>query len=774
MYVVERGRWRLPFPLSGHRPRGHRALALFVVACVTMIALAAPISAGGPASRDRSVDGVVRDQTGLVVPGASVTLLPIRAQATTDAEGRFRFEGLEAGHYRVKCELAGFGAAESHTIDLTSEKTARVDLILSASFTENVVVTATRTRVELAEVPVRTDVIPSRAIELSVPHTLADALVFTPGVRVETDCHTCNFSQVRLLGLDGAYTQILIDGQPVVGSLAQVYGVEQIPARLVERVEIVKGGGSALYGSGAVGGVVNVIPREPSTTGGSAMTHADVVHGVPRYSAGGVADWVAPSRRVLVTAFGQVDGSRAIDLTGDGFSELGRRRMQAGGGRLASYWLGGRGKLTVDGYYMHEYRRGGDNIDRPEPESLVAGRVNSHGINANVSWLHSCSPRLDYRVTLSTSHTRRDTYYGAGRDPNAFGDSSSLVTAIDTQMNHYLPKRVLSWGVQGSTEHLIDTQPAYNRSIDDTYRSVGVFVQDAWAPRQGWQLLTGLRIDRPNTLDSPGVSPRVALMWTPRPNLTARASVATGFRAPQVFDEDLHISSVNGVSYLITNEPGLARESSLSLSSGIEWKPVVFGGTGLVGVTLFHTRLDNVFAVQEADDPATPSFEFRRVNADGGRVYGAEINLGWGLGDHFVAQVGLVEQRAEYDNPEPDFGSRRFFRTPERSLIGLLTWKTDVGDLFVALRYTGPMYAPHYAGYVPTDRLERTDAFLECDASYARRLATGRPVVKLVITAKNLTNAYQRDIDQGPLRDSGYVYGPRTPRALGVGLLWEF
>ena len=107
--------------------------------------------------------------------------------------------------------------------------------------------------------------------------TLADAVEYTTGVRVENNCQNCNFSQVRLLGLEGPYTQILMDGQPTLSSLAQVYGLEQIPARLIDRIEVTKGGGAALLGPGSVGGVINVITREPTTRG--AQLDTDDRHG---------------------------------------------------------------------------------------------------------------------------------------------------------------------------------------------------------------------------------------------------------------------------------------------------------------------------------------------------------------------------------------------------------------------------------------------------------------------------------------------------------------
>jgi len=113
-----------------------------------------------------------------------------------------------------------------------------------------------------------------------------------------------------------------MDGQPVISSLAQVYGIEQIPSRMIERIEIVKGGGSALYGSGSVGGVVNVIPREPSRSGGLLETRVDLSHGVPNYSNSGSFDWASTDRSTNATAFVQLDDVKPLDVTGDGFTEV--------------------------------------------------------------------------------------------------------------------------------------------------------------------------------------------------------------------------------------------------------------------------------------------------------------------------------------------------------------------------------------------------------------------------------------------------------------------
>jgi outer membrane receptor for ferrienterochelin and colicins len=254
-------------------------------------------------------------------------------------------------------------------------------------------------------------------------------------------------------------------------------------------------------------------------------------------------------------------------------------------------------------------------------------------------------------------------------------------------------------------------------------------------------------------------------------------SVARGFRAPQAFDEDLHLSSVGGEVRFIRLSPTLKEETSTNVMLGAEWKPELGPGQGLFEVNGFSTTLDDLFNVRLDDDPLTGPVEMLKVNFGRARVYGVEMNAGWGIGDTVVFQGGIVLQRARFGQDHPDFGGRDFFRTPERyGNLSMTVRSTRVADFFVGMRYTGPMKAPHYAGFIPASRLEITGSFVTVDASMSRALATMADGKRLVATlgARNLTNAYQPDIDQGPLRDSDYVYGPRFPRSFTFGLRAEF
>lgn len=734
-----------------------------------LVALAGQTGSGGSIC---AAGGRVTDTSGAVVAGAVIIVQTmdgaVLGPAVTDEEGRYCLEApvlvpstatvVAPGFAEVRTTWPAGGAQSAHDVQLTPLRS------------ESVVVTATRTRRTIDDVPVRTEVIGTAHILQSGARTLADAVEYTTGVRVENNCQNCNFSQIRLLGLGGPYTQILVDGQPVISALAQVYGIEQIPARMIDRIEVIKGGGSALYGAGSVGGVVNIISREPARTGGMVEGRFDTAH-----AAGAAFDWVTRDRRTSITTFGQFDRVDPRDVNADGFSDVSRRTLGAAGVRLQRSAADGMRRLTVDASRIEEARRGGDALHLPPHEALIAESIRSRRTSASLSWSQTVSARWDYRLTGVAASTSRDSYYGTGYDPNAYGDTTNVLGLIDSQVNVYTRRHTVSWGGQWSVDDTEDRQPAYGRQLRQRFATAGLFLQDEWSIAPGIQLLTGARADWHDVLPRAIVSPRGALLLSPAEPVDVRIAVARGFRAPQAFDEDLHLSSVGGDIRLIELDPALREERATTTTAGAEWKPQAGAGQALLEVNAFHTRLTDLFHVIERDDPATPAFETLKTNVGGARVYGLEFNAGWGIGDDLVLQGGVVLQRARFDQPEPDFGSRDFFRSPERYGNVSLRWNLHSGwRVFAGARWTGSMVAPHYAGAIASNRLERTPAFAVADVSIGRQLSVNGRSVTVSVNGRNITNAYQSDLDAGPLRDATYVYGPRFPRSMGFDARWEF
>ncbi len=132
--------------------------------------------------------------------------------------------------------------------------------------------------------------------------------------------------------------------------------------------------------------------------------------------------------------------------------------------------------------------------------------------------------------------------------------------------------------------------------------------------------------------------------------------------------------------------------------------------------------------------------------------------------------------KGRYAQPEPDFGSYGFFRTPTVEGNLSVYWKLpELGEVFFGMRRTGSMLLPHYAGYIPGDRLENTKPYTVLDANITRELPTIRDCrLAFTIGVKNLTNSYQDDLDRGALRDAGYIWGPRFPRTFIMSLKASF
>jgi len=639
---------------------------------------------------------------------------------------------------------------------------------------EEYVITGTRTEKKLSDVPIRTELIKRGEIEACAARTLADAVDFTTGCRVENNCQNCNFSQLRLLGLEGPYSQILIDGQPTMSSLAAVYGIEHIPARAVERIEIVKGGGSALYGPGAVAGVVNVISRDPLETGAEFKTRYESIDGSPYWMANGVADVVSENRRTKFSVLGQVDRQDSYDRDGDGFTELGERDLESTWMRWKQS-VGETGILSLDYNHTYEDRRGGNKLNLPEFMADIAESIQTTRDAGSVSWSDAISETFDYRVTGSFAYTDRESYYGAGMDPSAYGHTKNPMYVVDTQFNHYLGAHTVSWGGQFNFERLRDQQPAYDRFTNEQYCNVGGYLQDDWALSDTVSLVLGGRVDKNSELDEAVLSPRAALKWSPSEPFTMRASYAHGFRAPQVFDEDLHITQVGGEGQVIRNGSGLEEESSDSFALGAEWTPKVGPGHMLFETTPFYTKIGDSFFLDEQDNPATPDQEFVRVNRGGAEIYGAEFNVGYQLSENFEATVGYVLQESQFDDAEDDFGSKDYFRTPDDYGVFKLSWKNpDFVDVFLGAKYTGNMKVPHYAGFIAEDRLETSESFVTFDVSLSKTWTVLDNELTATLGVKNLTDEYQDDLDKGPDRDAGYVYGPRYPRTIYTSLQVKF
>lgn len=680
---------------------------------------------------------------------------------------------------------------------------------------EALVVTGSAVVEPLKDAPVRTEILDRDWMVRTAARDLAAAIEHAPGLRVETACGVCNTQQIQMLGLPQSYIAILQDGLPTFTGLAGVYGIEQIPAGLIERIEIVKGGGSALYGPGAVAGVINLIPREPVEDGGSLEFRASHMRGGqeadrPPYDVTGMFDWVVPGLDLAITAFGNTSYVRPIDVSGDGFTDVAERDFASGG--LRALWTPGAGtRVSLDVLHAGEDRRGGEAgaaFDGPPNLALLAEAIRSSRQTLALKLNHRFASDWDLQLAHAYSRNRRDSYYGGtaalgSPDPGSpffdpawspargFGETSNDLHFFDAALGWSRDDaHRLTLGAQYRNETLTDRQASVGRTLDERYELFGILAQHRWKIHEAVTTETGARLDFHSEVERAILSPRATLMVEPRSDLRIRSSLGWGFRAPELFDEDLHIANVGGELQVINRSPNLKEESALTWSIAPEWN--LTEGWRLES-NLFHTWLDDAFVISPDPAGTDPDVdEFLKSNGGRARIHGAEINLGY-FADDWRVECSWTEQRQQYESPQLLLGdaaladpndnpvfSRRFPRTPRQLGLIRITREWPWFDAFLAAKFTGPMEVPHVVtdrntGSLIENRLRRTPWFVNLDVGISKSIEVGEnDTLTVSLGIRNLLDDYQQDLERGPFRDADYVYGPAFPRTVHAGLRWDF
>ena len=742
------------------------------------------ISTLSPVPQGTTITGRVVDEEGKPVAAVTIQIDELTSQTLTNEEGMFRLENLPSRPLTlIVISSDRYYTGQKTTVDLSAGSPVTVDIQLTQreKLRSSIVVTGTRTEHLVVDAPVRTDLIPESFLRREATRTLAEALTANvAGVRVENTCQNCGVATVRLNGLEGSYTQILEDGLPTMSSVSMVYALDQIPTEFLQSIEIVKGGSSALYGPNAVGGVINLIRREPHREFFRFDSQVGWQYGRPEQSVGLTGQTPKLPGGFLGDFYFRGLNRIAIDRDRDGFTDLPKRRLFGGGGTLHHHFLQDRGQLTFGGNALDEHRRGGDHLDWLPDETFITEMIDSRRSSGFLRWRHSASASTFYMVATSLSYLRRNTYYGANFDPRAYGNTRNPMWATDAQIGHQAGRHTLMAGFQFWREQVQDDVPSYHRSFNQVFRNAGSYFQDEFRLKPHVTIVAGLRADKSNMLRDWVVSPRGNIRIGLSENWILRFGGSTGFRAPRIFDEDLHIMAVGGEGFVIENSPDLQREAAWSWISAVDYLRNVRGGHLQAGVNFFSTNLNDVFVLEETLVPGGGFRKFLRVNGPGSHVRGVEFDLDWRINRNLVLRGGSTFQQARYQEPEPVFDSLRYFRAPNRyGFASVDLFLPHDLSIFATADFTGSMLAPHYAGYIPEDRLERTPKFAAYNLVFSRAFDlsrssgnTGR--MRWYVKVNNLFDSYQRDMDRGPLRDAGYFYGPTSMRGVTLGMTMTF
>ena len=775
---------------------------------------------------DANIFGHVLDKkTKEHLPYVTLQIKGTTIGTATDETGHFYLKNLPIGEHIIEVKMMGYKTIEQKIVIKKGETIeVNFDLEESTIYFEDVVISADRNGNTRRLSPSLVSVIDMQTFEATNSNTLSDGLKFQPGLRVENNCQNCGFSQVRINGLEGPYSQILIDSRPIVGSLGGVYGLDQIPANMIEKVEVVRGGGSALMGSSAIGGTINIITKEP------LRNSAEFTHTLTGFNSKGAfenntsfnASMLTDNRKAGMMVYGQHRARDAYDHDGDGFTELPNLKNRSLGFR-SFLKTGDYSRITLEYHNMHEFRRGGDQLDRPAHEAYITEQA-EHYINGGGLKFDNSSADGKNKISLygSAQHTDRKSYYGAGvpatgdmpelkpgmtedeiAETNeqidnynnrlgSYGKSTELTYQIGGQYNHKFDHFLfMPASITGGLEYLgseLDDVSGYRlESIKQRSRTATAFAQNEWINDQ-WSLLVGGRLDKNNLVDNLIFSPRGNVRYNPTENINFRVSYSEGFRAPQLFDEDLHVDIAGGEQIIRQLSEDLDAEQSQSLSGSIDMYHQVNGVNLNILIEGFYTHLKNPFVGERKGNIITV------VNADdGAKVYGINLEGRMDISSWLTLQAGATFQRSLYgserkwwepENEEEEEldeveATREIMRTPNSYAYFVAAWApTQKLGVNLSGNYTGSMLVPHDAGdgIEGVDRFSKVNitkespSFFELNTKLSYTFDIDKNIqLELNAGVQNIFNAYQEDFDTGAGRANDYVYGPMAPRSFFAG-----
>src|SRR5690554_4591583 len=633
-----------------------------------------------PDQTDANIFGHVLDKrTKEHLPYVTVKLQGTTIGITTDATGHYFLRNLPVGVFTIEVSMIGFTTAY-RDVTIEAGKTLEVDfeLLESARSLDEVVVSANRNETTRRTAPSLVSVLDMQTLDVTNSKTLSDGLKFQPGLRVENNCQNCGTTQVRINGMEGSYSQILIDSRPMIGALAGVYGLEQIPANMIERIEVVRGGGSALFGANAIGGTINIITREPIRNSGEFSHTLSSINGTGSLENNTTfnASLVNDTRNAGIMVYGQHRLRDEFDIDGDGFTELPLLKNRSLGFR-SFLKTGVYSKLTLEYRNIHEFRRGGDRLDLQPYESYITEQVEHYINSGSLSFdKYSSDQKSKLNLYTAASHTNRGSYYGAGIpfnknipsvEPGMSGDEidniNSIIENNQLRINSFGKTSELTYQVGGhyirsfsnlwfmpadltlGGEYLgseLDDISGYRtESLSQETHTLSGFLQNEWKTEM-WSFLLGGRLDKHNLVDNVIFSPRLNLRYNPTENINFRLTYSEGFRAPQIFDENVHVDIAGGEHIITVLSYTLNEEKSRSISGSVDLYHQINNNSILnVLIEGFYTKLNNPFAeVRRGNEIFIDNAEY------GAMVYGLNLESRVALSSMLDLQAGAKIGRA--------------------------------------------------------------------------------------------------------------------------------
>ena len=693
------------------------------------------------------------------VPFANIGIKGTSIGTAANEQGYFKLQNLPEGELEIIVSSIGFEKGRKK-IKTENGKTIRVDieLIPMAAELNPVVISGTMKESFVSASPVKVEVISAQFLQKNPTNNVMEALQTINGVQEQISCGVCGTSDIHINGMEGPYTLVLIDGMPVMSSLASVYGLNGIATSIIDRIEIIKGPSSTLYGTEAVGGLINIITKKPENMprlfiNSFATSHEEFNNDI--------AYTFKTSKADVMFSMNHYYNQKFRDDNQDNFSDVTLNNRIS----LFNKWNFKRKSnknFMLSAKYYHEDRFGGTSewqkkyrgSDSIYGESIYTNRV-------ELISTYALPVKEDIRLDISYNYHQQNSYYG-----NTLYDADQQIFFSNLVWNKKAGARhdVLS-GFSFRHQFYDDNSPATAKA--EHIYIPGVFLQDEFSMTEKFSILTGARLDYHN-YHGAIFSPRINLKYKPGVYTTMRLNSGTGFRTVNLFTEE-HAALTGARTVVIKNQ--LKPEESYNVNFNVNH---IFN-IGMTSCTIdgdvFYTYFKNKVIPDYDSNPQLIIYDNLSGNA---------VSRGFALSFNqqfkFPLSYSIGATFMEVYQNEPD-SNDILIKTPQLfapyfSGVYSLSYKFTQANLSIDItgRITGPMHLPEFPE--PFERPVISDWYNQTNIQLTKIVSKKW---ELYVGVKNLFNYTQPSplIDPqhpfGPDFDTAYAYGPLQGRRFLIG-----
>ena len=631
-------------------------------------------------AQTNSISGKITSK-GEALPFVNVYLKNTKLGTFTNENGFFELKDIPNGNYTLVSSNIGFEKKSIKIMLSGNEKIVKNFSLDDTNSLEEIVISGTLRPVSKSNSPVSVEVYSATFFKKNPTPSIFESFQNVNGVRPQLNCNVCNTGDIHINGLEGPYTFVLIDGMPIVSGLSTVYGLTGIPQSLIERVEVVKGPASSLYGSEAVGGIINIITKKTANAPTLATDVSSSSWGEVNTDIG--MRYNASKKIEGMLGINYFNFQNRIDNNGDNFTDVTLQNRISLFNKINIKRKSNK-VLTIAGRYVYEDRWGGEidwgkkyrGSDVKYGESIYTNRWETFG-----TYELPTSENINFQ--FSANGHFQDSFYGT----DAF-DAEQLIGFGQFTYNKQIREK---------HDLLIGMAYRYTYYDDNTFATLdengiankaaithlpGIFIQDEIALNTQNNLLLGARLDY-NSIHGRIVSPRVNYKWNSidKTNIV-RVSVGNGFRVANVFTED-HAALTGAREVEFDGE--LQPETSWNINLNYVKKVILENSFITLDASTFYTYFNN----RILPDYETNSNKIIYANLEGHSVSkgislntdmtftnGLSINLGATLMD-----VSLTENKIK----------TRQLLTESFSGVWSISYKTNTNITF---DYTGNIYGP--------------------------------------------------------------------------------